>query len=61
MALAMESADNNELELGAVLAGMITAFEDAEVTTPAAKLLLLERVGGMLNQTSNAKNKNMNS
>ena len=61
MAPAMESADNNKLELGVVLAGTAKAFEDAEVTTPAAELLLLERGGGMLNQTSNAKNENMNS
>lgn len=49
MASAMESAENNKLELGVVLATTATAFDDSEVTTPAAKLLLVEPGGGMLN------------
>ena len=45
----MESADKeDEGEPDAVLATTTGASEDCEVTTPAAKLLLVERGGGML-------------
>ena len=49
-ASAIESADNEELELGVELGVTVTVFDDAEEITPAAKLLLVERGGGMLNK-----------
>ena len=45
----MESADKeDEGKPDAVLATMTNTSEDCEASTPAAKLLLVERGGGML-------------
>ena len=53
----MESADSDKLGLGIELVVAATVFEDSEVTTPAAKLLLVKRGGGMFQQTTNASYK----
>ena len=59
-ASAMESADSDELGVGAELTGTAPALEDSEETTPAAKLLLVERGRGMFQPTTiNANNKTL--
>ena len=52
----MESAEKDEVELDAVLATPADASDDCEETTPADKLLLVERGGGMLRKQLTQKN-----
>lgn len=53
---AMESADKIEVELDAALPTAADASDDCEETTPATKLLLVER-GGACREISSHRNK----